>query len=220
MMGSGREFEFASSGNTTIITPDVRNRSSYIREQDICIHGRRLHDCRLCKGRGICIHKRRRRQCALCGNPRDRRCPHGMIKYDCIDCKGGGICIHQRRRRRCKECGFAGKSIRKRKRQKADATTRTRTLQGTKRLHDSIDLPERDNPSPLASTVTNRSQSPGRTINSTGAVRDVTFTLSLGLKTTPENSMMERKDGTDQPPTEPTRPKSMNENEQRPGIQN
>ena len=88
IVGSAREF--TSSGNTTrIILPVARNRSSFVREQDICIHGRRLHDRRLCKGRCICILRRRRRQCALCGNPRERRCPHGRIKYDCIDCRGG-----------------------------------------------------------------------------------------------------------------------------------
>jgi hypothetical protein len=133
IVGSAREF--TSSGNTTrIILPVARNRSSFAREQHICSHGRRLHDCKLCGGRGICTHKRRRRQCALCGNPRVRRCPHGKVKYDCVDCKGGGICIHQRRRRSCKECGFAGKSNRKRKRREADANIRTRPLQGIKRL--------------------------------------------------------------------------------------
>jgi hypothetical protein len=90
----------------------------YVLEREICAHGIRKYDCRICKGRGICEHDRCRRKCVRCGNPVSRRCPHGRKKYDCIECNGRGICPHKRRRRRCRECNtMAGRSIKRKRRQ-------------------------------------------------------------------------------------------------------
>ena len=156
IVGAGREF--ASSGNATwIIPPVARNRSIFVREQDICSHGRRVHDCRKCKGRGICRHNHRRRQCALCGNTVERHCPHGRIRYDCIDCKGGGICSHRRRRRRCKEC--RSRSDKMKLATEKHANTRSRAPKGTKRRRSSIKVHKGSSTAPIASTVTNKSRS-------------------------------------------------------------
>jgi hypothetical protein len=55
----------------------------------VCIHKRRLRECKDCGGSGICMHNKRRTRCR--------------------DCGGGSLCHHSRERSKCKVNCFMAK---------------------------------------------------------------------------------------------------------------